>query len=104
MTTRSNKNYPKEFKEEAIKLALNSNSIRDTAHSLGIPSTTLHSWVQKAKRSGVHVVSSGDSVINHVNVGTVLEENKELKKRLVRLEKEKEILKKAASYFAKELD
>ena len=39
-----NKIYPKEFKQEAIKLALESPSITGTAKSLGIPEVTLHTW------------------------------------------------------------
>jgi len=36
-------------------------------------------------------------------MGKLIEENQQLKKRLARLEQEKAILKKAATYFAKEL-
>jgi transposase len=73
------------------------------AKSLGIPEATLYSWVLKAKKSGVQMVASPDGVVNHVNVTQVLEENKRLKQELARLEQEKAILKKAATYFAKEL-
>jgi len=99
----NNKIYPKEFKKEAIKLALESPSITGTAKSLGIPEATLHTWVRKAKNSGEQIITKADGTINHVNVTHVLDENKELRKRLARLEQEKAILKKAATYFAAEL-
>lgn len=95
--------YSHEYKSEAIKLALSSDSVSAVAHSLGMPEATLHSWVAKAKAQGnVRIASTGGEV-NHVNVGDVLAENDRLKKQLLRLEQEKAILKKAAAYFAKEL-
>ena len=39
-----------------------------------------------------------------VHMGKLIEENQQLKKRLARLEQEKALLKKAATYFAKELE
>jgi len=35
--------------------------------------------------------------VNHVNIAEVIDENKELKKRIARLEQEKALLKKAAT-------
>lgn len=102
--SRSNKNYTNEFKESAIKLALNSVSISSAAKDLGVPEATMHTWVSNAKKSGnVPVSSKKDGIVNHVNVGQVVDENRELKKRIARLEQEKAILKKAATYFASEL-
>lgn len=101
--SRKNKSYTKEFKEEAIKLALDSPSVCSAAKELGIPEATLHTWISKAKASGNHTIIQLDGSVNQVNVGTVIAENRELKKRLARLEEEKAILKKAATYFAKEL-
>lgn len=92
--------YTPEFKREAVQLAINSPSILSAAHDLGMPEATLHTWVQKAKRSGEVIDPSTEKP---VNVGKLVEENQELKKRLARLEQEKSILKKAATYFAKEL-
>lgn len=65
-----------------------------------MPEATLHTWVQKAKRSGEAIEPSTERPIN---LGQVIEENQQLKKKLARLEQEKAILKKAATYFAKEL-
>jgi transposase len=104
MTKRSIKKYTNEFKEGAIKLALSASSVNEAAQSLGMPTATLHQWVQAAKKSGRQSIQMPDGNINHVNVHAVLEENQELKKRLRRLEQEKDLLKKAATYFAQELD
>lgn len=93
--SRITKKYSQEFRSEAIKLALSSESVSRAAQDLGIPSGTLHTWVNQAKsRHGAGDVSG---------VGDLLTENKNLKRRLSRLEQEKAILKKAAAYFAKEL-
>ncbi len=87
---------PKEFKQESVKLALSYNNVKQAAEELGIPSATLNEWVVKARSSGEQSIASDDGTINHVNVGEVLNENRELRRRLVRLEQEKAILKKAA--------
>jgi transposase len=101
MSRTGSRSYTKEFKQEAIRLALNSPSVTSAAHDIGIPAATLHSWIYKAKRCGeVPSPATGEPV----NIGDVIRENQELKKRLARLEQEKAILKKAAAYFAKELE
>ena len=91
--------YTAEFKQEAIRLALNSITTKKAASDLGIPGATLATWVHKAKKSGELPSPSGEQI----NVGSLIEENKLLRKQLSRLEEEKSILKKAATYFAKEL-
>ena len=96
----STKRYPKDFKNEAVKLALNSPSVNGTAKELGIPEATLNTWVKKAKHYGEDVKPPA---MEPINVGELISENRELKKQLARLEQEKAILKKAATYFAKEL-
>lgn len=103
MTKRNNKAYTNEFKREAIKLALEALSINSAAKSLGISGSTLHTWVKHARNSGEQVITDSNGIVNHVNVTNIINENRELKKRLARLEMEKAILKKAATYFAAEL-
>ena len=94
--------YTKEFKGEALNLALNSESVSRTAQDLGIPEATLHSWVKKAKNEGEKSYELSNGEKGTVNIGDVLSENQALRKRLIRLEQEKDILKKAAAYFARE--
>lgn len=89
--------YNQEFKESAIKLCLDSDkSISSIANDLGLNKGTLSLWVSNYKK------------INNIKSAKVLsqesleDENKRLKKELAVLKQEKEILKKAAAYFAKE--
>lgn len=95
------RSYTKEFKREAVQLALNSPSVQSAAKALGMPEATLHTWVQKARRSGEVFDPITEKT---VDTGELVKENQQLKKRLARLEQEKAILKKAATYFAKELE
>ncbi|GAB4224314.1 MAG: transposase [Gammaproteobacteria bacterium] len=92
--TRRIRNYTKEFKQEAVNLALNSSSVTQAAKDLGMPKATLHTWVLKAKRHGE---VSHAKIAEPINVGKIMEENQRLKKQLARLEQEKAILKKAAA-------
>lgn len=96
------RNYTKEFKEEAIKLALDSSSLTQVAKDLGIPVSTLHCWMNQAKVLDFGARKTKDSQIK-LTMNDLLERNKELLKRVNRLEQEKAILKKAATYFAKEI-
>lgn len=95
--TRSVRKYTKEFKQEAINLALKSPSVVKTAEELGIPAVTLHGWINKLKKKGelVSVDASGSK-----DMATLIEENRRLHKELTIAKEEKEILKKAAAYFA----
>ena len=99
--TKKTRKYTPEFKQEAIHLALSSPSVLSAAKDLGMPEATLHTWVDKARKSGEVIHPSAKQP---VNIGELIEENQQLKKRLARLEQEKAILKKAATYFAKELE
>jgi transposase len=94
--------YSKEFKEESVKLAISYSNINKAADELGIPRPALHEWVNKAKASEGYPDEAG--IFRPADVSKILEENKELRKRLARLEQEKSILKKAATYFARELE
>lgn len=94
---RTLRKYTKEFKQEAVNLALKSASISKTANELGIPMPTLHSWVSQLKNKDNSVSKDNDS---SRDIAALLEENRRLHKELAIAKEEKEILKKAATYFA----
>lgn len=95
--------YTSEFKTEAIKLAIDSNSIGLAAKDLGIPISTLHNWVSKSQLGPDELKISNTSKEPAINIKLLLDKNRELQKRISRLEQEKSILKKAATYFAREI-
>ena len=86
--------YPPEFRADAVRLYRASDkSIRDVAQDLGIAHETLRKWINQ------------DEIDRGKRDGLTTEEHEELK-RLRRenrvLKEEREILKKAAAFFAKE--
>ena len=86
--------YNEEFKKSSAKLAVSSEqSIAQTARDLGVNVNTLHGWVGKYYRNHK---DSQQEVLSQA------EENKRLRKENLRLMQERDILKKAAAYFANE--
>ena len=82
------------FRKEAVKLALRSQqSHSQTARDLGIKAGTLYHWISKYKSE------TGCLEVKEVNL---LAENRRLQKENLRLKEEREILKKAAKFFANE--
>lgn len=92
--SRSKRSYSNEFRKDAISLALRSPSVKEAADSLGIPEGTLNAWV----RDNIRKAKDGTSA----EVIDLAAELKKLKKENARLREEKEILKKAATFFARE--
>jgi transposase len=87
--------YTEEFKAEAVQLARSSpeKSIRQLAYEIGVADQTLRNWVKQAQidrgeRGGLNTEER--------------EELRRLRKENKILRQEREILKKAAAFFAKE--
>ena len=86
--------FSREFKLSAVKLVNEQGySIPDAARSLGIDPANVRGWVEKLSGEA-GVVPSGD--------GALQTELRRLRKENARLLMERDILKKAAAFFAKE--
>ncbi len=96
MSEKKNKSYTAEFKESAVKLAVQSDqSVSVTAKELGVNVNTLHTWIAKYHRpKATNVASKGEE--------HVYDELRRLRKEVSQLKEERAILKKAATFFAKE--
>lgn len=89
--------YNQEFKDSAVMLCIDSDkSITAIARDLGLNKGTLSLWVGKYKE--LNNLSSSSLTTKE----SLLEENKRLKKELYIANQERDILKKATAYFAKE--
>ena len=95
MSVRREKIYSPEFRESSVRLALESkNTIAQTARDLGVKVSTLHTWISKHSDSKAVKMADVDNKLH--------EELKKLKKENYQLTQERDILKKAAAYFAKQ--
>jgi transposase len=91
----SRRQYPPEFKAEAVKLAQTSGrSLRQVAMGLGISNETLGLWVREDQARPLATPLAAEERAELV----------ELRRRVKVLETEREILKKAAAFFVKESD
>ena len=91
---RTYKHYTKEFKEEAVALVREQGySVPEAARSLGIASNILYRWKERFEAQLEGKVLSEDE----------RDELKQLRKEVKALRMEKEILKKASAFFAKEM-
>ncbi len=88
--------YPAEFRTEAVSLYRSSGrSIAATAKDLGVATESLRAWVKQAEIDGGQ--SEGLNSDER-------EELKRLRRENARLRQEREILKRAAAFFAKETE
>jgi len=87
-----NRKYTTEFKLDAVRLALSSETSQaQVARDLGINEPSLYSWISQYR---------GD-ILDNPNTLSPEQELVALKKENAQLKQEREILKKAATYFAK---
>jgi len=96
MSQATMKKYPAACKERAVKLAVDSGQpIAQTARDLGVNENTLHTWIGKYHRT--------ERQEKEVHDEHLYEELKRLRKENARLKEERDIVKKAAAYFAQQL-
>lgn len=92
------KKYTSEFKREAVRLMESSQKpSTDIARQLGVRRNQLYKWKEQLNKRGAQAFPG---------IGrrsTQADEVARLKRELERVKEERDILKKAAAYFAKEL-
>ena len=88
---KTRRRFSEEFKAETVKLVKQSNrSMADLAMELGISAKSIGEWVRKAEENGQSIEED-----ERVELRRLRKENSELRM-------EREILKKATAFFAKE--
>ena len=98
---KSKPRYTQEFKEQAVKLSvMPSTTVEQVARELGISPGTLVGWRHKA---GITVSRSGVNNDMRLELEALRRRITELEKEKKAVEMEREILKKAAVFFAKNL-
>ena len=99
------KRYSQEFKDSSIQLVINSDeSIKKIAEDLDVHNKTLYAWVRAYKEAnGIEVPAQGKGKKSSIIKETETEELKRLRRELKVVKQERDILKKATAYFAKEI-
>jgi transposase len=94
--------YSEDFRRDAVELVRSSGrTLRDVGRELGVNHETLRGWVSAAKRADEQ--RAGRSGDGGELSGAERDELRRLRRKVAELELEKEILRKAAAYFAKEM-
>ena len=90
--------YTREFRQEAVKLVLEEGlSWAKAARRLSLPTSTLANWVKAAKAGKLGEVGKNYRPSTEIEM-----ELARTKKELAEVRMERDILKKAAAYFARE--
>ncbi len=90
--------YTKEFREEAVKLVTEEKiSLPEASRRLSLPPSTLATWVKAFKAGKLGGIGRTQRPLTEIEV-----ELTRAKKELAEVKMERDILKKAAAYFARE--
>jgi transposase len=89
--------YTDEFRREAVRLAEAApERVAQLARELDVHPETLRSWCERVR------VQPAGPIVSPTRVLTLEEENRQLKRENARLTEERDILKKATAFFARE--
>ena len=95
---RVNRHYPPEFRKASVQQVVDGGrSDPAVARSLEMSAKTLANWVARARRGESPTLVSARAPVSELEA-----ELTRLRQEVAKLRMEKEILKKAAAYFAKE--
>ena len=88
--------YPEEFRREAVQMVRSGRKLSDVAASLGVTEQSLRTWV---KQDQLNRRERDDGLRSEEH-----EELRELRQQVKRLEQERDLLKRAAAFFARETE
>ncbi len=98
------KKYPQELRDSTVQLALNSDdSVLKIGKDLGINPKTIYNWIREYKSANNIKIDARRTTPKSTVKETVDDENIRLRSENKILKQERDILKKAAAYFAKEV-
>lgn len=101
MTRKPRVSYSPEFKREAVRLLLQGDKqAAQLARELGVPRNKLYRWKDIVEQRGDEAFPGSGKR----STATVKGSTRALEAEVKRLQEENEILKKAAIFFARELD
>lgn len=90
--------YTKEFREEAVKMITEGGmALPEVARRLSLPPSTLANWVKAHKAGKLTDIGKNYRPLSDMEI-----ELARLKKELIEARMERDLLKKAAAYFARE--
>ena len=93
---RPRRSFTEDFKRDAVNLvAVEGYSFNRAAQAVGVSSNSLRGWYEK-------YVPEPEACGEDATFGQLQEENQRLRKKLREAQMEREILKKATAFFAKE--
>lgn len=93
-----NKKYDEEFKKEIVYEYQKGATLTDIFKTYGVPKSTVTVWIKKYSEECHYLKPQNKE--NNISS----EEFRALNKKISELEKENNFLKKAAAFFAKEID
>ncbi len=100
----ANKRYPQEFRDSTIQLAINSDkSILQIGADLGVNPKTIHNWIREYKLANNIKIDDRRTHQKSTLKETTEGENIRLRAENKILKQERDILKKATAYFAREV-
>jgi transposase len=98
MTKLPRQSFTAEFREQAVKLVNEENlTLPEAARRLGMSSKTLGNWMHQAQKGKLSVIGEGRKPVSEAEA-----EMARLKRELAEAKLERDLLKKAAAYFASE--
>lgn len=96
--SKKRRKFTDEFKAEVVALVESGRSVTGVARDLGLTESAVGRWVQQARASNAPIAPLPAGTLSAVE----REELARLRKENARLKMEREILKKAAAFFANE--